>query len=122
MIKDEFTRLFEAAIETAARNAEQKLAHEVPKSFQILLYGGGHSGTLLKPPAAVDILYLGEDKFYLILDVAVVEVNKESTTVFIRASDHRPGTWEQTWNDPVGSGPFKQIISTDIKISEDFFT
>jgi hypothetical protein len=121
MTKNEFMSLLEDALETAAGNAEQELAHEVSRRFQILLYGGGYSGVLLKPAAAVDILYLGKDRFYRILDVAVVEVDKETTTIFIRASDHRPGTWEQTWNDPVGSGPFKQLIPTDIKTSEDFY-
>ena len=121
MTKCEFRRLFENALEIAAKNAERKLAHKVSRNFQVLLYGGGHSGVLLDPVTASDELYLGEDKFYRIIDIAIVEVNRQGTTVFVRASDHRPGTFEQTWNDPPGSGPFKQLISMKIKISEDFY-
>jgi hypothetical protein len=32
------------------------------------------------------------------------------TTIFMRVSGHRPDTFAKTWNQPVGSGPFKQLL------------
>ena len=73
---------------------------------------------MVEPGAAIHDLYLGTDRFYRIIDVAVIEVGKGHTTVFVRASDHKPASFEQTWNDPPGSGPFKQLIADSIKVSE----
>jgi hypothetical protein len=119
MTKEEFRGLFKDALEAAARNAEEQLGHTVPRSFRILLHGAGHPGDLMDPAAAVDALYLGEELFYRIIDLAVVKVGKHFTTVFVRASGHRPGPFEQTWNTPPGTGPFKQLIAEKIKIVQD---
>jgi hypothetical protein len=66
----------------------------------------------------VDRLYLGEGRFYRIIDVAVIEIAEDYTICFVRASDHAPGTFEQTWNSPAGSGPFKQLIAKEIRVIE----
>src|SRR3954454_649096 len=118
MTKEEFQGLFEAALEIAATNAEHKLGHKVPKDFQCLVHGAGHSGELMNLTTSVNSLYLGADRFYRIIDVAVIEVSEHTTTVFVRASAHPPGSFEQTWNTPPGSGPFKQLIAKEIKISK----
>lgn len=109
MIKEEFRRLFDSALESAARNAEGHLGHSVPRSFRILLHGAGHPGDLVEPETALDALYISEDRFYRIIDVAVQAVDPRCTTVFVRASSHTPSRFEQTWNDPPGGGPFKQL-------------
>ncbi len=119
MTKSEFQHLFGAALDVAAKNAERQLGHKVPQHFEVSLHGAGHSGTLMDPVTAIDKLYLGEGKFYRIIDIAVVEVSRRVTTVFVRASDHSPGTWDQTWDDPPGSGPFKQLLPREIKILDD---
>lgn len=115
MTKNEFRTLFEDALELAAVNAEKKLGRKVPRNFKIVFFGGGHSGALLDPNSALDILYLGEDLFYRIVDISVKEVDKVSTRVYVRVSQHKPSEFSQTWNDPPGSGPFKQLIAENIK-------
>jgi hypothetical protein len=119
MTRDEFRQFFESALDTAARNADELLSQSVPRNFKILLHGAGHSGDLLDAAAAVDALYLGRDIFYLIIDFAIVEVHTQFTVVFVRASGHTPGPFDQTWNDPPGSGPFKQIFARDIRVVTD---
>jgi hypothetical protein len=72
---------------------------------------------VLAVAAAGDALYLGDDRFYRIIDVAVVGVSADTTTVFVWASAHHPGSFNETWNDPPGSGPFKQLIADEIKVN-----
>jgi hypothetical protein len=116
MDKQGFRKLFETALEEAAQIAGRKLNREVPRNFQILLHGLGYGGTPLDLETAVDTLYLGEDSFFFIVDVAVVEVNAHSTKVFVRPSGHRPVPLEYTWNYQAGTGPFKQLIPEQIKV------
>jgi hypothetical protein len=71
--------------------------------------------TLLDPASAIDALYLGEDRFYLVIDVAVIGVGSSWTTIFTRTSGHTPGPWEKTLNDPPGRGPFKQLITVQLR-------
>jgi hypothetical protein len=40
----------------------------------------------------------------------VLRVTGEVTTIFMRVSGHPPDTFEKTWNQPVGNGPFKQLL------------
>ncbi len=75
MTNCEFRLLFEQALEEAARNTSKRLGYEVPRQFTILLHGAGHSGDPMDIETAVDKLYVSEDRFYLIIDVAIVEVN-----------------------------------------------
>jgi hypothetical protein len=114
MTKDEFSGLFGAALEAAAGNADEQLGHRVSRNFRIR-FGEPKAQSWIDPGTALDRLYLGEDQFYLIIDVAVVEAAGDWTAVYVRPSGHRPGSFEQTWNDPPGSGPFKQLIAGTIK-------
>ena len=116
MNKQEFSQLFANAVEIAIQNAEKRLGFKLPRSYQIQLYGAGSSGLLLEPACALDRLYLSEDKFYRIIDVALVKVSKQSVTVFVRVSRHKPASFAQTWNKPLGSGPFKQMSSMKIEV------
>lgn len=116
MTKDDFKNLFEAALERSVTSAEEQLQRKLPQNFRILLHGAGHSGDLLHPSAVLDEIYLGEDKFYTIIDIAVVEVSKQSATIFVRVSSHAPVPFEQTWNDPPGNGPFKLLVAKEIRI------
>lgn len=116
MNKQKFSQLFANSVELAIQKAEKRLGFKLPRSYQIQLYGAGSSGLLLEPACALDRLYLSEDKFYRIIDVAVVKVSKQSVTVFVRASGHKPTPFAQTWNQPLGSGPFKQINAMKIEV------
>ena len=116
MKKQEFQQLFENALELAAINAEKQLKRQVSRNFIILLYGGGYSGSLMTSLEVLDHLYLGEQRFYRIIDVAVVEVGSISSKVFLRISQHDPTNFGSTWNNPPGSGPFKQLVAESIHI------
>jgi hypothetical protein len=113
--KDEFARRFGEALEVAAANAEARFRRPIPRNFRIELHGANHIRDLMEPAAAVDALYLDEDRFYVIIDLAVLGVGPSWTTVFTRVSGHAPGPWEKTWNDPPGSGPFKQLLSAELR-------
>ncbi len=115
---DEFYRLFQKALEIAAINAEKQLHRKLPTNTTISLHGAGHSGYLMDPLNAAKKLYLGEEKFYRIIDVSVIKVTLKESVVFIRASSHMPSTFDETWNDPPGSGPFKQLITKEIDIED----
>ena len=109
MTKAEFKRRFAGALEEAATLADEQLGRPVPRHFVIRLYGAGHRGDVVSVTTAAGALYLAEDRFYRIIDVGVVEVCPDTTTIFVRASAHEPSRWDQTWNSPPGSGPFKQL-------------
>jgi hypothetical protein len=114
--KEKFYLFLREALERAARSAEQALHRPVPRKFAIALHGLGHSGVLFRPEEIVDVIYLGEDRFFRIIDVAVTEVSPETTTVFMRISGHAPSEFATTW-DPQDLGPFKQIMAGHIKDS-----
>ena len=117
---DEFYQLFQNALHTAIKNAEKQLHRKLPSGVKIVLHGAGHSGDLMDPLAAAKKVYIGEDRFYRIIDVSVIEVSirKKECTIFVRASSHAPSGFDQTWNNPPGNGPFKQLIAKEIKIED----
>jgi hypothetical protein len=115
MTRDKFGQLFRTALDTAAQLAEDRLGRPVPRHYEIVLHGAGHSGDRLPPEVALNELYLGSDRFFAIIDVTVTEVGRDSTTLFVRASAHRPIPFEETWNTPPGNGPFKQLVADSIR-------
>jgi hypothetical protein len=54
--------------------------------------------------------------FNPIIDVAVIKVSHDEVTVFVRPSGYAPRSFEETWNDPPGSGPFKQLLAGKIEL------
>ena len=119
MERQQVAELFGSALEDAARNAEAEIERSVPREFEIELHGAGHSRALLDPHAVLDILYLGPDRSYRVIDLAVTAVGPHRTRGFVRVSGHQPGSWDQTWNDPLGSGPFHQLNAERIAIDPD---
>lgn len=112
----EFNELFRQALEQAAKNAETRLSRAVPRDFTVHVYGAGYSGTTMSPEQASERLYLGPNRFYRIIDVAVTGVSGDRCTAFVRASGHQPSSFEDTWNEPPGSGPFKQLLAEKIDV------
>ena len=47
---------------------------------------------------AVDHIYLGNDRFYKIIDVAIRRVLPRKSVAFVRVSGHPPGPFSQTWD------------------------
>ena len=119
MERTEFQGLFERALQIAADRAEARLGRPIPRAFRVRLHGAGHGGDLLRPQAAAEALYLGQERSNRIIDVAVTGVTRERTTVFVGASTHTPGGWDETWNKPEGMGPFKQIEAAHIVVDSE---
>ena len=70
----------------------------------------------MMPEEVLEVLYLGPATFFRIVDVAVLQVLKDRCIAFMRVSGRRPGSFSDTWNQPEGSGPFKQLESVTIKV------
>lgn len=117
MTKEEFKALFEQALEAAAKNAETKLGRPVPRMFEIEMHGLAPGPRILKKDDAFEEIYLGPDRFYRIIDLAVRRVAKDACTVFMGISGHTPGPLNQTWDQPPGSGPFKQVLADEVKVT-----
>jgi hypothetical protein len=109
MQKDEFARRFRNSIEEARTQAAGVLGESLPVENIVHLIG--HSG---KPTANVSVeeaindLYLGDDKTYRVIDVAVLKVNGGRTLILVRPTSHEPS--QVMWDTPVGSGPFKVMV------------
>jgi hypothetical protein len=110
MTKNEFRELFLRALNEAAENAEVKLAKPIPRSFMIELHAPGSSGRAVSVDEALDRIYLGGNRFYEIIDVAIKDISPGESTAFVRVSGHPPDEFSNTW-DPSGLGPFKQITA-----------
>jgi hypothetical protein len=114
MTKDGFRRLFLQALNVAAENAETRFGRRVPRSFVIELHAPESSGQTITVDQALDQIYLGTDRFYRIIDVAIQRVLPRKSVAFVRVSGHLPAPFSQTW-DPSNLGPFKQIIADTIE-------
>jgi hypothetical protein len=114
MIKSRFRSLFLRALNAAAESAEVRLAKPVPRSFLIELHAPASPGRVISVEQAVDQLYLGSDRFYRIIDVAIRRLLPETAIAFVRVSGHQPASFSETW-DPSDLGPFKQIIADSIE-------
>ena len=108
MTKDEFRELFLKALEKAANGADTQLGTRVPRSFLVELHGAGCAGQRFEVDEALERLYLDEDRFYKIIDVAVIALMPEKSVAFVRVSGHAPVEFEGTW-DARELGPFKQM-------------
>lgn len=102
------------ALDVAATDAATQLGRPVSRSFTIELHGLSPKRRLLSPEEALDVLYLGPDRFFRIIDVSVLRVSQTRTLVFTRISGHTPGGFDDTWNTPPGAGPFKQLQAAQI--------
>lgn len=116
MTKAGFATLFERALEIAARNAEAGLGRPVPRTFEIELHGLAASRKLLTADAVVDVIYISADRFYRVINVSVSKVSKKTTTIHMVVSGHPPSPLNQTWNEPPGAGPFKQVLAKEVEV------
>jgi hypothetical protein len=108
------------ALEIAARNVEQHYTVKLSRKFEIEFFGLYRSGDIIDIETTIERIYLGKGQFYPIIDVAVMKANPEITTIRLVVSGHEAvPTFEQTWNDPPGSGPFKQMLFLQFKFASD---
>lgn len=118
MHRESFLQLLCHVLEVACQEVESTLAKPVAREFVIILHGAGYANWRTTLNEVVEILYLGEDQFYRIIDVAITGVAPNATRVFIRASNHTPTTFAQTWNTPIGYGPFKILVANQVEVLE----
>lgn len=113
MTKTEFRALFLRALNMAADNAAAKLAEPVRRSFPVELHAPGCAGRIVTVDEALTHLYLGDDRFYRVIDVAVLQVLPGETVAFTRVSRRQPAGFDHAF-DPSGLGPFKQILAEHV--------
>ena len=113
MTQEQFRELFVRALNNAADIADPKLATQAPRVFLIALHAPGHRGELIDIDEAVSSMYLGPNRFYRMIDVAIKEVLPTGSVAFVRVSGHPPTEFANTW-DPASLGPFKQIEAMNI--------
>jgi hypothetical protein len=115
MSREEFKILFDQALEAAAQNAEKKLGRPVPRQFEIELHGLAPHSRILARDLAFEQVYINPNQFYRVIDVSLRRVSKDMSTVCMVISGHTPGPLSQTWNQPPGSGPFKQVLANEVE-------
>jgi len=111
--KDDFRKLFQLALNTAANNVDKHVDIPVVRSFLIDLHVPGVSGHAVSFEEALDQLYLGDNFFYKIIDVAIKELRPRESVVLVRASEHPPTDFDKTC-DPAGLGPFKHVLAARV--------
>ena len=114
MTKSEFRDLFLRALNAAAEDAEARLAKPVPRSFRIELHAPNAPGRVMSVEQALDQIYLGDDRFFRIIDVAIKQLLPKKSVAFVRVSGHPPGAFSQTWV-PSNLGPIKQLIAENVE-------
>jgi hypothetical protein len=78
----------------------------------IKAYGVGFSGDIVSSDDFLSRVYINDQLFYLLIDVAVLEIRQGRPVVFARVSGHPPGPLGSCWNG-IG-GPFKQLEALEI--------
>ena len=115
MNRSDYSALFASVLERAALEAEMHLGETVQRRFEIELHGAYHAGDLMSVEHALSDIYISDDAFYRVIDVAVIGVNHEKTRVFVRVSGHTPGKFEETWHQYQGLGPFNVMKAARIE-------
>jgi len=119
MTRKDFVVLFTTYLNYAADSAEARLRHPVPRHFGILRDSPGTDGRRTSVDDVIAELWLSDDRFYRIVDLAVAEVSPSTTWVWVHESGHEPCAFEDTWNHPPGAGPFKILKPKTIRESSD---
>lgn len=110
MNKETFKALFQKALLKAATQAELQWQLTLPRSFMFDLNAFGYSGPLLTFDQTVDRIFISENKFYRVVDIAITGVHLEYAVVFVRVSGHSPSSFPDT-QDPKELGPFNVMVS-----------
>lgn len=81
-----------------------------PSTILFEIRGGGVPLRVVKDlAAAARILYLDEDHFWRVIDVALSNISNDVGHVMLAISVHPPVEFDLTWNTPRGMGPFKVL-------------
>lgn len=116
VVKQDFDDMFRAALDKAAASAESRLSVNVPREYIIELHGAGATKMLLGVEEAIDRLFVDDFSAYKKIDIAVIQIKKNKTIVFVRASGYGPVPWQESFNFAEGEGPFDQLCFEDIEV------
>ncbi len=109
--KEAFAELFQQCIAMALEETQKQVADPLPKELYLGLEAFGQHGKALSMEEVLSLLYR-DGTFPRIVDIAVRGIREERTFIWIRPSGHAyVKDFTQTWNTPVGMGPFKRIVS-----------
>jgi len=103
MDKSGYGLLFQEAIQQALQLAGLSFA---PSDAVVEFHGRPSPDRLISVDEALDFLWLSEDRFYLVVDVAAISGEESPPVLFVRPAGFEPGNYEDTWR-PSGVGPFK---------------
>lgn len=113
MTKEEFRKLFEKHITKAIEYSEKVLNTKLPTKLRIAFTALGYQYNSLEDTIDIaetlELLYLGEDKFFAIINIGVRDIIQDTTIMWVTPTGHRPREFDKTWNIPPGSGPFKVV-------------
>jgi hypothetical protein len=110
--KETYSSLFKNAVEEACLIAEKALGRSLSRRVTIRMFGAGANCAEVAPQEFIDRAYIGDDIFYRLIDIMVVEVRGVDPVVFARVSDHKPAALAESWNGM--GGPFKQLVAGKI--------
>jgi hypothetical protein len=107
--KEALQQLLEKGITLAVGEAQKEIADPLPAQFYLGLGAFAQQGKELSLDEVLSFLYR-DGTFPRIVDIAVRGIKDGRTFIWIRPSGHAyVDDFAQTWNTPVGMGPFKSI-------------
>jgi hypothetical protein len=107
--KEVLRQLLETSISRAVNEAQREIDEPLPIDYYLVLEAFGQQGKELSLDEVLSFLFRN-GTFPRIVDVAIRGIKDGRTLIWIRPSGHAyVGDFAQTWNAPVGMGPFKCI-------------
>lgn len=102
-------QLLEQCIVVALKEAQQQVSESLPTLLYVGLEAFGQHGKELSLDKVTPFLYR-DGTFPKVVDISVRGIKDERTFIWIRPSGHEyVSELSQTWNTPVGRGPFKSV-------------
>ena len=114
MTRAEFSALFRFQLDLAVEAAEARLGHPFARCYEILRGSADRDGRRITIDDALEELWISPDRFHRIIDLAVADYSPAMTWIWVREAGYAPSTFEETWNDPPGAGPFKTLVFSDL--------
>jgi hypothetical protein len=107
--KEVLRQLLDRCISQAVDKAQREIAESLPTEYYLTLEAFGQQGKELSLDEVLSFLFR-DRTFPRIVDIAVRGIKDGRTLIWIRPSGHAyVSDFAQTWNTPVGMGPFKCI-------------
>jgi hypothetical protein len=112
-ITRDFTARFERELDGATRDVEGRLGGHAVRNYRIA-FGDPRERELVGIESAVGRLLKDAPLLPPIIDVSVPELRDDCTVIFVRPSSHHPVPWAETWDLPIGHGPFRVLVAAGL--------